>query len=69
MAPFFLKYALKFTGYEATHVCKDDQLFAVWKAGIDGMVNGVQYIWEANRTKENWGLLLVDVKNVFNEIN
>ena len=32
-------------------------------------VHRVKYIWDANSTKENWGFLLVDEKNVFNGIN
>ena len=56
------------TGYDATHECRDDQLCAVFKAGIYGAVHGVQSIWEANSTKEKLGFLLVDAKNVFHKI-
>ena len=48
---------------------KDDHLCAGLKSGIDGAVYRVKYIWEANPTKENWGSLLFDAKNAFNNIN
>ena len=48
----FEKCVLKVTGYEATHTCRDDQLCTGSKAGIDGAVHGVIYIWEDNSTDE-----------------
>ena len=56
-------------GPEDTHTRKDDQICAVLKSGIGGSVNGVQSIWNANFTKENWVFLHVDTDNAFNEIN
>ena len=50
----FAKCALKVTGSDATHVWRDDQLCAILKEGIDGALNGVQYIWEDSSTEENW---------------
>ena len=55
----FAKCVLKVTGPEDTHTCKDDQLCAVLKVGINGTVHGVQSIWDANSTKENWGFYLL----------
>ena len=60
---------IKFTVPEATIACRYDQLCAGLKAGIDGAVHGVQDIWDENSTTEDWGFLLVDKKNSFNEIN
>ena len=48
---------------------QDDQLCAILKAGIDGAVHGVQDSWDENSTTEDWGFLLVDAKNAFNDIN
>ena len=60
---------LNVTGNEATHTCKDTNLCVGLKAVIYGAVHGVQYIWDANYTEENWGFLLVDININFNEIN
>ena len=65
----FAKIVLKVTGPEATMTCQGDQLCAGLKAGIDGVIHGVQALWDENSTTENWGFLLVDAKNAFNEIN
>ena len=65
----FAKCVLKVTGYDATHTCRDDQICSVLKEGIDGTINGVQYILEDNLTEKNWVFKLVDANNAFNEIN
>ena len=46
----FEKYVLKVMGYESTHSCRDDQIYAGLKAGIDGAVHGVHYILKTNST-------------------
>ena len=48
---------------------QDDQLCAGLKVGIYGTVYRVQAIWDKNLTTEDWGFLLVDANNAFNEIN
>ena len=65
----FSKIVLKATGPKATIASQDDKLCAGLKAGINSAVNGVQAIWGKKRTKEDWGFLIVDTNNVFNEIN
>ena len=57
------------TGIESTMTFQDDQLCAILKAGIDGSVHRVQDIWDENLTTEDWGFLLVDAKNAFNDID
>ena len=49
-------------------VCQDDQLCAGLKAGIYGAIHGVQSLLDKNSSTEEWGFLLVDAKNAFNEI-
>ena len=60
---------LKVTGTEATMEYQDDQLRDQLKAGINGAIHSVQYIWDKNLTTEDWVFLLVDAKNTFSEIN
>ena len=69
MAASFSKILLKVTGPEATTVCQDGQLFAVLKAVIDSAFHGDQDIWDKNWTMEDWGLLIVETNNAFNEVN
>ena len=65
----FDKIVIKVTGSEYTMACQDDQLYARIKAVIDGTFHRVQYFWNKKSTTEDWGFLLVDTKNAFNEIN
>ena len=65
----FAKIMQKVTGPGATMACQDDQTCAGLKVIIDGAVQRVQAIWDEKSTTEDWGFLLVDKKNAFNEIN
>ena len=65
----FYKCVLKVTGPEVTNTCQDDYLCDRLKVGIDSAVHRVQAIWDANLSTEDWGFLLVDTKNAFNDIN
>ena len=58
----FTKILIKVTGPEATMACKDNQLCAGPKVGIDGAVHEVQAIWDEKLTTEDWGFLIVDAK-------
>ena len=60
---------LRVTGTKSTNACKDNQICTGFNTGIDGAVQRVQAIWDANSPTEDWGLLLVDAKNAFNEID
>ena len=60
---------LKSTGPEATMKCQGDHMCAGLKAGIDGVIHGVQALYDENSTLEDWEFFLVDAKNAFNEIN
>ena len=50
VAPTFVKFVFKVTGYEVTYACKGYQLCVVLKTVIDGAVHGVRSILEANST-------------------
>ena len=65
----FAKILLKVTGYEATMECQYDQLRAILKTVICGVSHGYQSIWNEKSTTEDRIFLIVDAKNVFNEIN
>ena len=66
----FDKIVLKVTGSEATMTCQDDQLSTRIKSVINGVVHGVQDIWDKIMTTEDWGFfVLVDAQNAFNKIN
>ena len=65
----FSKIVLKITGPKITMTCQDDHMCVRLKAVIEGAVHRVQAIWEEKLTTEDWGFLLVDAKNTFNEIN
>ena len=49
--------------------CQDNQLCAGLKSGIYSAIHGVQDLWDENLSTEEWGFLLVDARNAFNEIN
>ena len=65
----FANIVLKVTVPEATMACQDDQLCAGLKAGIDSAIHGVQALWDENLSTDEWGVLLVDAKNTFNDSN
>ena len=62
----FSNILLKIMGPEATMAFQYDQLCV---RGINSAIHGVQALWDKNLTTENWGFLLVDAKNTFNDIN
>ena len=63
----FAKCLLKVTGAEATEACGTDQLCAGLKSGIEGGVHAMQEVWDEHRMEEEWGVLLIDASNAFNE--
>ena len=50
----FANILIMVTGLESTMVCQYDQLCAGLKAGIYGVVNGVQAVWDENLTTDDW---------------
>ena len=49
----FANIVLKVNVLEATMACQDDQLCDGLKAGIDGAIHGVKYIWDENSSTED----------------
>ena len=65
----FDKCVLRVTRPKATNVYQDDKICSGLKVVTNGSIYGVQAIWYTNLSTEDWGFLMVDVKNKFNEIN
>jgi hypothetical protein len=49
--------------------CGIDQFCAGLESGIEGAIHAMQHMWETNEAEEEWGFLLIDAKNAFNEQN
>jgi hypothetical protein len=58
---------LAVAGEEAKDACVIDQLCAGLKAGIEGAIHAIKELWAMHEQEEEWGFLLVDARNAFNE--
>jgi hypothetical protein len=65
----FAKCLLHVAGKEAKESCSIDQLCAGLDAGIEGGIHAVDHMWKVHRMEEEWGFLLIDTCNAFNEQN
>ena len=65
----FAKTVLILAVGEAKEICGADQLCAGLEAGIEGGIHAAREAWKENEDDEEWGFLLVDAKNAFNEGN
>ena len=63
------KCLLKVAGPEAKTACGTTQLVGGLEAGIEGAIHAMRVLWEENNKEEDWGLLLTDARNAFNEEN
>ncbi len=63
------KCVLLVCGDEAKEACGVDQLCAGLEAGIEAGVHAANLIWQQHAHEEEWGFLLVDACNAFNEGN
>ena len=54
---------------EVKDTCGVDQLCAGLKAGVDGGIHCMEQTWKQHQQKEEWGFLLIDARNAFNEGN
>ena len=66
---FDSKCVLFFARGEARDECGVDQLCAGLEAGVEGGIHALRLIWELHVQEEEWGFLLMDAKNAFNEGN
>ena len=56
-------------GQEAKSACRTEQLSGGVEAGIEGGIHSMQLLWHKHKQEEDWGFLLIDARNVFNEEN
>ena len=57
-------------GNEVTRACGTDQLCSGLEAGIEGGIHHMRSMWDEHEgDKDEWGVLLIDAKNAFNEGN
>ena len=54
---------------DANGRCGINQLCAGLEAGIEGGIHAVSELWSQCKAEEEWGFLLIDAANAFNEIN
>ena len=63
------KCVLSVAGHEAKTVCGSQQLCCGLEAGIEGAVHTLSEKWTECNEEDDWGVLLVDARNAFNEGN
>ena len=63
------KCVLRVTGQEAKAACVMEQLAIGVEKGIEGGIHAMHLLWSRNYQKGEWGFLLIDVWNTFNEEN
>ena len=63
------KCLLKVAGSEAKSACGTTQLAGGLEARIEGAIHTMRVLWEEHRKEEDWGFLLIDPRNAFNEEN
>ena len=63
------KCLLRVTGQKAKAACRTEQLTEGVEAGIEGALYATRLQWTQHSQEEEWGFLLIDVRNAFNEEN
>jgi hypothetical protein len=63
------KATLLVSGSDAKELCGIHQLCAGLEAGIEGGIHAIEELWKQHEEEEEWGFLLVDASNAFNELN
>ena len=57
------------SGKEAKAACGTEPLAGGVEAGIEGAIHDVRLQWAQHSQEEDWGFLLIDARNAFNEEN
>ena len=61
------KCLLKVVGPEAKSACDTTQLAGGLENRIKGAIHAMRVLFKEHRKEEDWGFLLIDVRNAFNE--
>eukprot|EP00957_Ditylum_brightwellii_P001289 101360-Ditylum_brightwellii.AAC.1 len=56
-------------GEEAAETCGTKQLCGGLRSGIKGGIHVISDLWNSYGDDDEWGFLIVDARNAFNEIN
>ncbi len=67
--PSITKTLLLAARSKAKEACSIDQLCTGLEAGIEGGIHAMQNLWDLHWQEEEWGFLLIDANNAFNEQN
>ena len=63
------KCLLRVVGPESKASCGTTLLSGGVEEGIEGAIHAMRVLWEEHQTEEDWGFLLIDARNAFNEEN
>ena len=63
------KCLLRVAWAEAKPACGTTQLAGGMESGIEGTIHVMCVLWEEHNQEEDWGFLLIDARNAFNEEN
>ena len=63
------KCMLQVTGQDVKDACGTKQIDGGVKTGIEGRIHAMHVLWQEHSKEEDWGLLLIDARNAFNEDN
>ena len=63
------KCLLRVSGQESKTACGTEQLAGGVEAGIEGAIHAARLQWAQHSQEEDWGFLLIDARNAFNEEN
>jgi hypothetical protein len=67
--PATAKILLLVAGAEAKEACGINHLHTGLEAGIEGSIHAIQALLDLHEMEEQWGFLLIDASNTFNEQN
>ena len=63
------KCLLRVAGPEAKAACGTTNIAGGVEAGIEGAIHVMRVLREEHNQEEDWGFLLIDARNAFNEEN